>query len=210
MSQKRNQLPPAPGGCYDAGVVSQKWTGIGLAVAAAAVMIIGAFHPTWVTGKDYGIESSVGLRSIRICQDVQPDPGEPAQRSCEPVDFGTWKHSEFAPEGFGTFRILCLVTFFCGLAAALMLLISAGLSAANKWVHWFIQPASAGILLSIATVIAAVLALALNPFKGVGWGTGPGFLIMGGGATAGLLAGILLGRLKPPDEDLFDPPFGSY
>lgn len=189
--------------------VSQKWIGIGLGVVAAAVMVVGAFHPTWVTGSDYGIESKVGLRSIEICQYVQAELEGPAERSCESVDFGVWKDSAFAPDGFDTFRILCLAAFICGLAAAASLLLCAGLTAAGKWVHWFVQPASLAILTSVATVLAAVLALALNPFKGVGWGTGPGFLIMGGGATAGLLAGIVLGRLKPPDEDLFYPPFES-
>ena len=208
VSQKQNWLPPAEGGCYDV-CVNQRWTGIGIAVAAAVVIVIGAFHPTWVTGRDFGIQSDVGLRSIRICQDVQPNADELAERSCESVTFAEWGDSAFAPKGFGTFRTLCLIAFFSGLATAVMLLLCAGLSGADKWVHWFIQPSSAVILLSMGTGLAAVLALAMNPFTRAGWGTGPGFLIMGGGATGGLLAGIMLGRLKPPDEDLFDPPFDS-
>lgn len=176
---------------------NNRWRAVGLAVAAAALLIGGAFSSRWIVGTDFDIETRVGLRHHVTC--IEGD--------CTPVSLAEVAASPAAPAGAGTFRALAAVAFWAGLAASLALLLAAALAALARPVHWPVAPESAAILTSIACIGLAVAVLVSHPYQAAGWGTGPGFLIYGAGATAGLLAGILLGRLPRDDIDHFSPPF---
>lgn len=163
------------------------------AALGAALLVIGAFHPSWVFGRDFGITTHLGLLDMELCH---------GDGTCEPVSL-----SEATRPGIERYRIFALVSFVLGLLTALALLVTLGLAALRKHVEHGVQPSSLALIGSVFTLISGAVTLSVKP--AASWGTGVGFLLFGAGAAIALLGAILLGRLKPPpsDSDLFDPPF---
>ncbi len=176
---------------------------LGLVAGAAgiAALLVGLFSNHWVQGQNFGIDTYVGLRSETLCQVVQPDPGEPGETSCSTVSFDEMANSPSAIDGFDTFSLLASATFYAGLTCCAMILLVMLLAVAKKFPNLPIAPSTLGIVLSFGSVIMIALVLALHPWKKVGWGTGWSIMVAGGGAAACLLAGILLGRMRPPVDD---------
>jgi hypothetical protein len=176
---------------------------LGLLAGAAgiALLLVGLFSNDWVVGQNYGIETSVGLRSETLCQVVQPEEDRPGERACSDVSFADMANSPSAIDGFDTFTLMASVTFYLGLACCAIVLLVMLLAVARKFPHLPIAPSTLGIVLSFGSVVMIALVLALHPWKKVGWGTGWSIMVAGGGAAACLLAAILLGRLRPPVDD---------
>ncbi len=176
---------------------------LGLVAGAAgiALLLVGLFSHDWVVGRDFGIETHVGLRAEELCQIVQPDPAEAGTGSCITVSFDEIADSPSAIDGFDTFSLLAAATFYAGLACCAVLLLVMALAVARKFPPLPIAPSTLGIVLSFGSVIMIALVLALHPWKKVGWGTGWSIMVAGGGAAGCLLAAILLGRLRPPVDD---------
>tara|TARA_R110002096_G_scaffold434832_1_gene658158 strand:- start:165201 stop:165734 length:534 start_codon:yes stop_codon:yes gene_type:complete len=166
--------------------------GLGAAAIAAVLLIMSAFSTSWLIGSNYGIKSKVGLKSVDICVD---------ESSCETVALSTWAKSDYAPDGLSTYITLGTLSFFTSLITAGFMLVLLGYGVSKKVPHWPVHPGSIALLLSIALLIVGVLTLALHPFKTAGWGTGPGFMMLGGGDVAALIAALFLGRSVPESED---------
>ncbi len=166
--------------------------GMGAAALAAVLLVVAAFSNSWLIGENYGITSNVGLRTVETC---------PAADTCQSVALSTWSESPFAPDGLSTFITLATVSFVAALLTALFMLILLGYSIRQVAPRWPVHPGSISLLLSIVLLVIGVLTLALHPFKAAGWGTGPGFMILGGGDVAALIAALFLGRTVPLDED---------
>ncbi len=172
----------------------EKQTQIGLlcAAIAAVLLVFAAFSTSWVKGQQGGIESKVGLRSVDICVDGS---------ECTTVSFSEWEKSAFAPPNFQRFITLGFLSFLLCLATAFFLVILVLSTALRKNARWPVHPGSITLLLTIGLLIIGVITLALHPFKSAGWGTGPGFMILGAGDIAALAASLILGRSAPLHED---------
>lgn len=167
---------------------------MGLAAAAigAVLLVMAAFSQSWLIGENYGIKSKVGLRSVDICAEEVP---------CENVALSTWAEGSYAPKGLSTYLTLGSISFYTALITAFFMLVLLVYGALGKVPHWPIHPGSISLLLSIGLLLVGVLTLALHPFKSAGWGTGPGFMMLGGGDVAALVAALFLGRSVPMGED---------
>jgi hypothetical protein len=176
---------------------------LGLVAGAAgiALLLVGLFSNYWVVGRDFGIDTYVGLRSETQCQVVQPEEDKPGERVCSDVSFAAMANTPSAIDGFDTFTLMASVTFYAGLACCAVLLLVMLLTLAKKFPPLPIAPSTLGIILSFGSVVMIALVLALHPWKKVGWGTGWSIMVAGGGAAACLLAAILLGRQRPPVDD---------
>ncbi len=166
--------------------------GLGAAALAAVLLVMAAFSSAWLIGENYEITSKVGLRSVDICAN---------ESSCERVDLSTWAESPYAPKGLSTYITLGTISFFTALITAGFMLVLLGYGISKKAPRWPVHPGSISLLLSIVLLVVGVLTLALHPFKSAGWGTGPGFMMLGGGDVAALVAALFLGRSLPTDED---------
>ena len=102
----------------------------------------------------------------------------------------------------GSFLFFAQATFVLGFVVSTLLLLCAGLVAARRFVHWPIAPTTLALFSVILIFITGPVTVALNPFVGLGvdWG----FWLFGAGATGGLIAGIVLGRQRPPDDPYWD------
>ncbi len=176
---------------------------IGLLAGAAgiALFMVGLFSNDWVVGRDFGIDTHVGLRAETLCQVVQPDPGQEGTGTCITVGFDEIANSPSAIDGFDTFSLLAAITFYGGLACCGVVLLLMVLGLAKKYPNLPIAPSTLGIVLSFGSVVMIALVLALHPWKKVGWGTGWSIMVAGGGAAGCLLAAIMLGRLRPPVDE---------
>ena len=166
--------------------------GLGAAALAAVLLVMAAFSNSWLIGENFGIKSAVGLRSVDSCEDGS---------GCVSVTLSDWAESPYAPDGLSTYITLGTISFFTALVTALLMLVLLGYGAAKKAPRWPIHPGSISLLLSLALLIVGVLTLALHPFKTAGWGTGPGFLLLGGGDVAALVAALFLGRSVAISEE---------
>lgn len=170
---------------------SRSKIGLAAAAIAAALLVMAAFSNSWLIGQDHETYR-VGLHSVSICVD---------DSSCESVSLSDWSESAFAPKGLSTYIALGSVSFFAALLTAFFMLVLLGYGAAGKVPRWPVHPGSIALLLSIGLLLVGVLTLALHPFKSAGWGTGPGFMMLGGGDVAALVAALFLGRSVPVSED---------
>jgi len=171
-------------------------TGLGAAALAAVLLIMAAFSHSWLIGNDFGIEARVGLRTVDSCE-TETD----GDTDCESVALSSWADSAYAPKGLGTYITLATLSFFTSLATAFFMLILLGYGALKKAPRWPVHPGSISLILSMALLVVGVLTLALHPFKTTGWGTGPGFLLLGAGDVAALVAALFLGRSVPVTEE---------
>ncbi|MCP4447283.1 MAG: hypothetical protein GY811_18330 [Myxococcales bacterium] len=166
--------------------------GLGAAAVATVLLVIAALSNSWLIGINGDITSKVGLRNVEICID---------ESSCESVALATWAESPYAPKGLSTFIALGTTSLFLAFLTAGFMLVLLAYAAAKKAPRWPVHPGSIALLLSIALLVVGVLTLALHPFKAAGWGTGPGFMMLGGGDVAALIAALFLGRSAPVSED---------
>lgn len=178
-----------------------KLVGLVAGAAGIALLLVGLFSNDWVVGRNFGIDTHVGLRSETLCQVVQPDLSQPGESACSTIGFDEIADSPSAIDGFGTFVLMATITFYLGLACCAVVLLVMLLALARKYPALPIAPSTLGIVLSFGSVVMIALVLALHPWKKVGWGTGWAIMVAGGGAAACLLAAILLGRLRPPVDD---------
>ena len=170
--------------------MDQRTGGLLAAIAGAVLLVAGALSSAWVVGEDYGIRSRLGLLSLEVCGEAE---------SCERVGLDELASGPSAPERMGRYRGFALGTLVAGMLAAVAALVTAGFALARRFVERGIQPSSLALIFSALALIAAVLTLSSQPYRG--WGTGSGFMMFGLGAAAALLGAILLGRLRAPVGD---------
>jgi hypothetical protein len=182
--------------------MTKRLAGLVAGALGVAGLLWGLLSNHWVVGKDAGIESHVGLRSIELCQMVRPDLSLPGERACSRVSHTEILGSPSAIDGFETFSIVSRITLYAGLACAAVILLLLVLGALGRTPDLPIAPSTLGIVLSAGTILLIAITLAIHPWKSIGWGTGYSIMVSGAGSTACLLAAILLGRvLRPVNDD---------
>ncbi len=170
--------------------------GLGAAAIAVVLLVMAAFSTSWIIGENYGIQSRVGLRNVESCTSL-----DESETTCVSVSLSEWSQSKYAPQGLSTFVTLGSLSFVVALVTAAFMLILLGYGGLRKTPRWPVHPGSISLLLSIGLLVIGVLTLALHPFKTAGWGTGIGFMMLGGGDVAALIASLFLGRSVPMTED---------
>lgn len=182
--------------------MSLRAAGVGAGVLGIAALLLGLQSKQWVVGTDFGIETHVGLRVMELCQEVRPAPDGPDEEVCATLSHDDIARSASKQDGFETFSLVSHITFYAGLATVGVLLIVILLALIGRFPNFGIAPSTLAILLSFATTLLVAVTLAIHPWKEIGWGTGYSIFLAGFGAAGCLLSSILLGRLRPPVEDI--------
>lgn len=181
--------------------MNHPWLARAAAALAVALLLIGAHSRDWLRGANFGIETRLGLRAMELCQWVEPEPGA-GERACETVPLAEMATARFAVDGTARYATLAALSYWGGLACALLLALCLALSFATRPLRAPVHPTTLAILAALVALSAAALTLALNPFTRLsGWGSGGGFVLYGGGAGLALFASILLGRARPRPVD---------
>jgi drug/metabolite transporter (DMT)-like permease len=186
----------------------KRWLGIGLAVAAAALLLYAALSRAWLHNPRLGI--SFGPGGCNNCCYLVGDAADGCSLSNEGfVDsmramakkLGDAKamptSSAFAPMGWTTY-VLCIV-------GALGLLATAALALAKRRPQLPISPASIALLAIMMSLITGCVFVATKPGPAGFVGVANGFWAFGIGTVAGIAGAQMLAKLiRPVDPDLLD------
>jgi len=171
---------------------------IGLAVAAAVLLVVAGFSRTWVArpvpelgfgplgctkcSLPWGTEDMSNSAFIEKVRELDPSAAETVS-------------SAFAPMGY--------VTFGLSLLGAAGLLVAAGLALGRRRPELPISPASVALLGILGALVTGCVFIATKP-GGPGFvGVSLGFWIFSVGNIMGLAAGQMLAKqIRPEDPDL--------
>jgi hypothetical protein len=178
---------------------------IGLAIAAAAMLIFSAFSRSWVERP--GLDTGIGFGPMG-CHGCSIVVGEPGGNMSNSAFVGAMREqlgseaeritsSAFAPMGWATFGLALIV----GLA----LLWGAFVVYKNKRPELAISPASISLLGLMGAMITGCVFVATKP-GGPGFvGVSIGFWAFAGGLVCGIIAAQMIAKLiRPVDPDLLD------
>jgi len=177
---------------------------IGLAIAAAALLIFSAFSRSWVERP--GLDSGIGFGPMG-CHDCGIVVGEPGNMSNGA--FVTAMRDQLGSEGTrnssAAFAPMGWVTFGLSLLAGLALLWGAFVTYKNKRPELSVSPPSITLLSLMVAMITACVFVATKP-GGPGFvGVSMGFWAFGGGLVMGIVAAQMIAKLiRPVDPDLLD------
>lgn len=180
--------------------MNRRVVGVGAGILGIALLLLGLQSRQWVVGTDYGTETHVGLRVMEQCQIVERVANEP-EKLCSTFSHGDIARSASKYDGFDTFSLVSHLTFYTGLVAVAVLLVVMLLALLGRFPTTAIAPSTFAIMASFLTLLLIGAAVAIHPWREIGWGTGYAIFLAGGGATACLAASILIGRLRPPVQD---------
>ncbi len=183
--------------------MSKRAVGVGVGILGIAALLLGLQSKQWVVGTDYGTEMHVGLRVMDQCQVVQPAADEPGEEVCSTLSHADFAQSGANDDGFDTFSLVSHLTFYAGLVTVGALLIVILLALLGRFPSTPIAPPTLAIMVSVVTLLLIVTVVSIHPWREIGWGTGHSLFLAGGGATGCLAAAILLGRLRPPVQDMW-------
>ncbi len=178
---------------------------IGLAIAAAALLIFSAFSRSWVERP--GLESSVGFGPMGChgCAGIVGEAGGNMSNGAFVTAMRETLGSEAERITSGAFAPMGWVTFGLALVAGLALLWGAFVVYQNKRPELPISPASISLLSLMVVMITACVFVATKP-GGPGFvGVSIGFWAFGAGLVCGIIAAQLIAKLiRPVDPDLLD------
>ena len=181
---------------------------VGLAVAAAALLIFAAFSKTWVS-RPAPFDIGFGPLGCDNCGQLVGAEGSSMSNSAF-VDKLREISKEYSGGGSnaekmtsGAFAPMGLVTFGLSLLAALGLLGGASLAFTKKRPELPISPASVALLGVMAGLITACVFVATKP-GGPGFvGVSMGFWAFAAGAVMGIASAQMIAKLiRPVDPDL--------
>lgn len=176
--------------------------GIALGLAAAAAIVAGVFTHRWVVGHDFaGGDAHVGLRSVERCGSTAAGDEHSGARECDSMAYDDLGPAARTIDGFSSFATSATLTFYTGLVTAALLVVVVALAATRRFPALPIAPSSLAIVGCFALGVLMALCMMLNPWRVLGWGPGLSLTLASAGATAGLIASIMLGRLRPPVSD---------
>ncbi len=176
---------------------------IGLAIAAAALLIFSAFSRSWVERPGLG---GVGFGPMG-CHDCGLVVGKSGNLSNG--EFISAMREQLGTEAeritSGAFAPMGWVTFGLSLLAGLALLWGAFVTYQNKRPELPISPPSIALLSLMVGMITACVFVATKP-GGPGFvGVSIGFWAFGGGLVAGIVAAQMTAKMiRPVDPDLLD------
>jgi hypothetical protein len=179
---------------------------IGLAIAAAALLIFSAFSRSWVERPQLMGDAGIGFGPMGChgCGIVVGHEGNmsngafvSAMRELLGTEGERTSSAAFAPMGW--------VTFGLALIAGLALLWGAFVTYRNKRPELAMSPPSIALLSLMVCMITACVFVATKP-GGPGFvGVSLGFWAFGGGLVAGIVAAQMTAKLiRPVDPDLLD------
>lgn len=177
---------------------------IGLAVAAAVLLLFAAFSRSWVARPapmdvGFGPMGARGVGEFIGSSEGKMSNGEfvAKLREMSPSDADKITSSAFAPMGWATFGLL--------LIAALALLATAGIAVKDKRPELAVSPASISLLAIMVSLITACVFVATKP-GGPGFvGVAMGFWAYGLGAVLAIVSAQMLAKaIRPIDPDLLD------
>lgn len=172
---------------------------IGLALAAAACLIYGAFSRQWLVNGSRFEQYGFGLRSNYTCDADTCDEDSNSNYVDRMREFSTVSarnaSSAFAPMGWAT--------FIESLIAAAGLIAAAAVAAARRRPDLPMQPTTIALLAIIFGLITGCIFVATKPGAAGFVGAGISFWIFGAGAVLGIAGAQLLAKVnRPLDPDL--------
>lgn len=178
---------------------------IGLAIAAAALLIFSAFSRSWVERP--GLEGGLGFGPMGChgCAAIVGEPGGNMSNGAFVTAMRTQLGSEGARLTSSAFAPMGWVTFGLSILAGLALLWGAFVTYQNKRPELPVSPPSAALLSLMVGMITACVFVATKP-GGPGFvGVSIGFWAFAGGLVGGIIAAQMTAKLiRPVDPDLLD------
>jgi hypothetical protein len=167
-----------------------------LAFAAAAALGWASFSGEWAVLRPDG-SASFGLRRFEACEDRDSmAPGDDSAPRCGSGSLmDIPDHRAFAI--FGWIASVALWIAAASLAA------SAGLMLAGRFIARFVAPTTIALVGLAIGLVSGMVFLALKPEAA--FGPGPAFWAFAGGSLTGIVATILVARIRPADPDWDDP-----
>lgn len=164
-----------------------------LAFASVAVLALANVSVSWMTVHDEDSSGEFGLRSMRICEgaDVPCD----SMSNGDFVD-GVQKSGGRATQVFAYAGWICSIALWIGIAA---LGLAAGLMLAGHFVTRPVALTTIALLALAVGLISGVVFVAEKPSPQLG--PGVACYLFAGGELAGIIATILIARIRPPDWD---------
>jgi hypothetical protein len=176
---------------------------IGLAVAAAACLLFGAFTSQWLARASRSGEIGFGLRSYQECVTWSKETQCKRQSNAELIEQLRKAGPEAKKQASSAFVPMGWVTFVGILIAALALLACAGLAGARKQLELPVSPASIALLGLMVILITGCVFVATKPGPPGLVGVGLSFWVFGIGCVMGIAAAQMIAKLiRPPDPDL--------
>ncbi len=178
---------------------------IGLAIAAAALLIFSAFSRAWVERPGFG-DAGIGFGPMG-CHDCGMIVGKSGNLSNG--EFVSAMREQLGSEGAkhtsGAFAPMGWATFGLSLLAGLALLWGAFVTYQNKRPELPISPPSIALLTLMLGMITACVFVATKP-GGPGFvGVSLGFWAFAGGLVGGIIGAQMIAKLiRPVDPDLLD------
>lgn len=178
---------------------------IGLAIAAAALLIFSAFSRSWVERP--GLESSIGFGPMG-CHGCAIVVGKPDGNMSNGAFVSAMRESlgsEADRITSGAFAPMGWVTFGLALLAGIGLLWGAFVTYQNKRPELPISPSSISLLSLMGAMITGCVFVATKP-GGPGFvGVSLGFWAFGAGLVCGIIGAQMVAKLiRPIDPDLLD------
>jgi hypothetical protein len=166
-----------------------------LAFASALAVAYASFSDRWFSGRDpyTEVRTEMGLRSVESCWAHENGTVD----GCESASLSDAAGGESQMPLFGWITTVALWI------AALALAGSAALMLAGKFPVRFVAPTTVALVALAFALIAGCVFLALKPRGPLG--AGPGFIAWAPGELAGIIATILVARIRPADPEWDDP-----
>lgn len=177
---------------------------IGLAIAAAALLIFSAFSRSWVERPGRGNSIGFGPMGCHDCAMIVGESGNMSNGA-----FVTAMRDQLGSEGTrvtsAAFAPMGWVTFGLSLIAGLALLWGAFVAYQNKRPELAVSPPSIALLTLMLGMLTACVFVATKP-GGPGFvGVSIGFWAFAGGLVAGIVGAQMIAKLiRPVDPDLLD------
>jgi hypothetical protein len=173
-----------------------------LAFASALALTFATFTRSWFTTDQDDVHTSFGLRSIQTCV-----TGEGGGETCVPQTLSEMvsdaQHAGAGDEVSAAFPVLGWIASVAMWIAIAGLVASAALMLAGKFVARPIAPTTIALLGLAVGLIGGGAFIATKP--GQQYGASLGFFAFCAGELVGIVATLLLARIRPADPEWDNP-----
>jgi hypothetical protein len=177
-----------------------------LAVASAGLLAFASFSGRWAEANLDEARGNFGLRVMQTC--VEPDDGPPTCVSQTLYQFADDAKKAGADEVSSAFPLFGWIASVALWIAIVGLVAGASLMLAGKFVSRPMAPTTLALLALGAGLIAGGVFVAQRP--GHVWMVAPGFWAFAAGEIIGIIATMLVARIRPRDPEWDDPkPFNE-
>ena len=166
-----------------------------LAFVSVAALALASFSGRWMMASDEGSTGTFGLRSAEMCFEGTCESTSTAEFVDAVNEGGGTATSAFTYAGWACSIALWLAAASLAAAAALML--------AGRFIVWPVAPTTLALVGLAIGLISGVVFVAEKPSPHLG--PGVACYLFAGGELAGIIATILVARIRPADPDWDDP-----